>query len=164
MMLRTSVAIVCIKLASGPSQMRGSIIILWNKCRLSCTDITIGEFHVSANVQLKDSDANFRLTVVYGPSRRTDKLRFLDELKALKPASGVCWLIMGDFNLIYRAIDKNIRNLSPCLMCHFREALDECELSKLRASLARLMPALASSILRKSRYCSVKPFCKPGLK
>ena len=34
----------------------------------------------------------------------------------------------------------------------------------LRASLAQLMPASASSILRKSRYCSVKPFCKPGLK
>ena len=34
----------------------------------------------------------------------------------------------------------------------------------LRASLARLMPASASSILRKSRHCSMKPFCKPGLK
>ena len=34
----------------------------------------------------------------------------------------------------------------------------------IRASLARLMPASASSILHKSRHCSVKPFCKPGLK
>jgi len=51
------------KPASGPSQTRGGIIILWNECRVSCTDITIGEFHVSANVQLKDSDASFLLTV-----------------------------------------------------------------------------------------------------
>ena len=33
-----------------------------------------------------------------------------------------------------------------------------------RASLARLIPASASFILRKSRHCSVKQFCKPGLK
>ena len=31
-------------------------------------------------------------------------------------------------------------------------------------SLARLMSVSVSSILRKSMYCSVKPFCKPGLK
>ena len=41
------------------------------------------------------------------------------------------WLITGDFNLIYRAADKNNRNLSPRLMRHFREALDECDLSEI---------------------------------
>jgi len=40
---------------------------------------------------------------------------------------------------------------SPALLVH----------DIIRASLARLMLASASSILRKSRYCSVKPFCKP---
>ena len=34
----------------------------------------------------------------------------------------------------------------------------------LRAYLAWFMSASASSILRKSRHCSVNPFCKPGLK
>ena len=41
------------------------------------------------------------------------------------------WLITGDFNLIYRAADKNNMNLSPRLMRHFREALDECDLSEI---------------------------------
>jgi len=106
--------------------------ILWNECRVSCTDITIGEFHVSAKVQLKNSDASFLLTVVYGPSHcSADKLHFLDELKALKPAPSMRWLIMGDFNLIYRAAGKNNMNLSPRLMRHFREALDECDMSEI---------------------------------
>ena len=101
------------KPAAGPSQTRGGILILWNGCRISCSDIVIGEFHISASVHLKDSGIAFRLTVVYGPSRRGDKLRFLEELKGLKPASGVRWLITGDFNLIYRASDKNNRNPLP---------------------------------------------------
>jgi len=84
------------------------------------------------NVQLKDLDTSFLLTVVYGPSlRRADKLRFLDELKALKPASSTRWLITGDFNLIYRAADKNNGNLSPRLMRHFHQALDECDLAEI---------------------------------
>jgi hypothetical protein len=104
------------KPAVGPSQTTGGILILWNECRISCSDIVIGEFHISASVHLKDSGVAFRLTVVYGPSRCGDKLRFLEELKELKPAPGMRWLITGDFNLIYRASDKNNRKLSPRLM------------------------------------------------
>ena len=37
-------------------------------------------------------------------------------------------------------------------------------LERIKVSLARFMSASASSILRKSRHCSVKLFCKPGLK
>lgn len=53
------------KPAVGPSQTTGGILILWNECRISCSDIVIGEFHISASVHLKDSGVAFRLTVVY---------------------------------------------------------------------------------------------------
>jgi hypothetical protein len=69
--------------------------------------------------------------VVYGPSHRADKLCFLNEIKDLKLAQGVRWLIMGDFNLIYKATHKSNRNLSPRLMRHFHEALDDCDLSEI---------------------------------
>jgi hypothetical protein len=76
------------KPASGPSQTRGGILILWNECRISCSGIVVGEFHITASVHLKDTNVSFRLTVVYGPSHRADKLRFLNEIKDLKPAQG----------------------------------------------------------------------------
>lgn len=41
------------------------------------------------------------------------------------------WLVIGDFNLIYQACDKNNLNLNRCLMGKFRRTLDDCELIKL---------------------------------
>jgi hypothetical protein len=37
-------------------------------------------------------------------------------------------MIIGDFNLIYQATDKNNLNLNRRLMGKFRRTLDECEL------------------------------------
>jgi exonuclease III len=119
------------KPASGPSHTRGGIIVLWNDMRVASTNVSIGEYHLTMQVQLLEFDTNFLLTVVYGPSRRADKPAFLREIKSLKPQAGTRWLITGDFNLIYRAADKNNSRLSHRLMRQFREALDESDLSEI---------------------------------
>jgi hypothetical protein len=41
------------------------------------------------------------------------------------------WLIAGDFNLIYKAEDKNNQRLNRRLMGKFRQLLQDLELSKL---------------------------------
>lgn len=38
---------------------------------------------------------------------------------------------MGDFNLIYKMINKNNSNLNRRLMSLFRDALSECELKEI---------------------------------
>jgi hypothetical protein len=41
------------------------------------------------------------------------------------------WLVAGDFNLIYKAEDKNNQHLNRRLMGKFRQLLQDLELSKL---------------------------------
>jgi hypothetical protein len=55
----------------------------------------------------------------------------LEELKAIKPENNTRWLLLGDFNLIYKAADKNNRRLHHRLMQQFREVLSECELHEI---------------------------------
>lgn len=63
--------------------------------------------------------------------RNRRKEEFLHEMISIKPPPGTPWLILGDFNLIYKASDKNILNLNHRLMGKFRTALDECELMEI---------------------------------
>ena len=77
------------------------------------------------------TDACFMLTTCYGPSDDRRKEEFLQEMLSLKPAAGIPWLIMGDFNQIYKASDKNNLNLNRRLMGKFRAALDDCELMEI---------------------------------
>jgi nitric oxide synthase oxygenase domain/subunit len=43
----------------------------------------------------------------------------------------VQWLVLSDFNLIYKASDKNNRRLNHCLMRQFWESLNECDLTEI---------------------------------
>jgi hypothetical protein len=72
----------------------------------------------------------FTITVVYDPSTRADKVTFLQHSRGLKLDHDSKWLILRDFNLIYKAQDKNNKNLNLRLMRSFRRAIDFCELKE----------------------------------
>lgn len=74
--------------ATGVLGTRGGILILWNDDFVTFSNIVVGEFCISADVVVKECSTNFKLTVVYGPTKRVAKPRFLDELHAAKPADG----------------------------------------------------------------------------
>jgi len=109
---------------------RGGIIILWNENSTLVSDLQIGRFSLSAAVTVRTSGTTFLLTVVYGPSRRHQKTAFLQHLRAIKLPPDVRWLLLGDFNLIYRASNKNNSNLDLWLMRRFRATLNFCELKE----------------------------------
>lgn len=77
------------------------------------------------------SDACFNQTTCYGLADDRRKEEFLQEMISSKPPAGTPWLIMGDFNLIYKASDKNNLNLNRRLMGKFRAVLDDCELMEI---------------------------------
>ena len=81
-------------------------MLLWNDNHIDLTDLMIGEFHITATVNLRESPNSFKLTTVYGPSSRARKHEFLQEIISIKPTDGSQSLILGDFNLIYKASDK----------------------------------------------------------
>jgi endonuclease/exonuclease/phosphatase family metal-dependent hydrolase len=70
--------------------------------------------------------------VVYGPQSDADKLLFLQELRDLAAPDRERWLVVGDFNLIYQAADKNNTNLNRRLMGSFKATIDALHLKEIR--------------------------------
>jgi endonuclease/exonuclease/phosphatase family metal-dependent hydrolase len=67
---------------------------------------------------------------VYGPQGDLDKIMFIRELKQIKQISKPQWLLMGDFNLIYRDQDKNNNRVNRGLMNQLRRALNYMEIKE----------------------------------
>lgn len=107
---------------------RGGILLAWDENSITASDLDCGQFTVSASIKVLQTDAAFKLTTCYGPADDRRKEDFLQEMLSLKPPVGSPWLILGDFNLIYKASDKNNLNLNRRLMGKFKRALDDCEL------------------------------------
>lgn len=103
----------------------------WNRDLVSVTNAVNRTFTISAVVQTSSPSIPFLITTCYGPSDDSRKEEFLAELRAIKPATTTPWIIMGDFNLIYQASDKNNLNLNRRLMGKFRRTLDDCELMEI---------------------------------
>jgi exonuclease III len=96
---------------------RGGILLLWDEDHVSITNIHIGTHLLSAEVTTLSCGTSFKLTTVYGPTADSEKAAFLEEALAAKPTDdNEKWLILGDFNLIYQAEDKNNGNLNLRLM------------------------------------------------
>jgi hypothetical protein len=68
---------------------------------------------------------------VYGPQLEADKLIFLNELNALQHYVQREWLVVGDFNMIYKDKNKNNSRLNSRLMGKFKSFLDNLELREL---------------------------------
>jgi hypothetical protein len=71
------------------------------------------------------------LMSVYGPTEAGNKDAFLQEIRDIQASVGGPWLINGDFNMIYRAEDKNNSRLNRRQMGHFRHLLSDLELKEL---------------------------------
>ena len=110
---------------------RGGILMLWDDNLLHVPDITTSTFCLSAMVRIRTSDSSFKITSVYGPTDRTSKDALFAELLSQKPPPGVAWLATGDFNQIYRARDKNKRNVNRSRINRFRAALQSCKLKEI---------------------------------
>lgn len=110
---------------------RGGTAILWNEDFVGVTDVITNRYTMSAKITLKESGKQFKLTNVYGPTKLARKPAFLRELKNAKPNDNASWLVLGDFNLIYRARDKNNNHLNRAMMARFRDALNTAELKEI---------------------------------
>lgn len=69
--------------------------------------------------------------MVYGPVAEGFKPSFLDELRDIRAACAKPLLICGDFNLIYRAVDKSNDRLNLRSMWRFCRAIDAMQVEEL---------------------------------
>uniref|UniRef100_J3LTF6 Uncharacterized protein n=1 Tax=Oryza brachyantha TaxID=4533 RepID=J3LTF6_ORYBR len=97
----------------------------------SISDPQLAEFSLSARVRHHAETVPWWLTIVYGPQEEPDKLRFLDELRSLRPSLAGPWAVAGDFNLILEARDKSNSNINRRMMGRFRRLIDELDLLEL---------------------------------
>jgi exonuclease III len=67
-------------------------------------------------------------TSVYGPQADGDKALFMDELEAIRDACSGPWAVLGDFNLILDAADKNNARINRRNMGMFRRVVDRLKL------------------------------------
>ena len=109
---------------------RGGILVAWRDRNLSTGVSVIKEFSVSVQFQLLSGQL-WWFTGVYGPHQDNLKLAFLQELGVVKNECEGPWIIAGDFNMIYRAEDKNNSNVNRSLLGNFRNWINFLELKEI---------------------------------
>jgi exonuclease III len=107
------------------AQTRGGILLAVNEDFFDLANIQLSTNTITATIAMRADGTQWQITVVYGPQRDDDKIQFLQELRNIPPPDHDRWLILGDFNLIYQAEDKNNSNLNRRLMSSFKAAIDD---------------------------------------
>jgi hypothetical protein len=109
---------------------RGGILLAWDSTVLSVTNIVLDSFSLTGHVKMLDQK-NWWITVVYGPQEDADKIQFLQEVTERRSLCPGPWILLGDFNLILRASEKNNENLNRPMMNRFRHFVSNLELKEL---------------------------------
>lgn len=110
---------------------RGGVILACDDNFFSISDVHLGRFSVSATITMREEAQQWSIIVVYGLQLETEKIAFLAELEGLQSLMKPAWLIIGDFNLIYKASDKNNDRLNRRMMQRFRGLIDKIQIKEL---------------------------------
>lgn len=102
---------------------RGGVLVAWQSSACQALTTRVDSFSVSVLFQNMDGQ-QWWFTGVYGPQQDAQKVLFLQELRTVRAVCPGPWVITGDFNLIYRAADKNNSNIDRAMMGRFRRTLN----------------------------------------
>ena len=114
------------------AQTRGGILLAVNQDFFDLSVVVLTAHAITATITMRADGIKWQITVVYGPQGDDAKLQFLRELRSIPPPDHSRWLILGDFNLIYQAEDKNNSNLNRRLMGSFKAAIDHLRLKEIK--------------------------------
>ena len=107
-----------------PAEQTRGIFLTVNEDFFDLSEVVLTTNAITAQISMRADGTRWQITVAYGPQGEAAKLQFLQELKDILPPENDRWLILGDFNLIYQAEDKNNSNLNRRLMGAFRATID----------------------------------------
>ncbi|XP_066334366.1 uncharacterized protein [Miscanthus floridulus] len=98
----------------------GGVLLGWRTDAWSASHVSLQSHSVTAKITSRcDPRLAWWITVVYGSLDANDQQAFLNELVGLRSSLLGPWLICGDFNMIYRAADKNNDRLDCRCMRRF---------------------------------------------
>jgi exonuclease III len=107
----------------------GGIVVAWSTADVTVLNTRVDTFSVSVLLEPRGGEA-WWLTAVYGPTDLELKGPFLDELRGLRATTAGAWAIVGDFNLIADARDKNNSRINQRLLSLFRDFINDLELKE----------------------------------
>ena len=103
---------------------RGGILIAASERFLKLLLMQITEHTVSGRITMLEENISWCITGVYGPQTDPEKIVFMQEISDLKHHMDEQWLLLGDFNLIYRVEDKNNQRVNINMLNIFRDTID----------------------------------------
>jgi endonuclease/exonuclease/phosphatase family metal-dependent hydrolase len=92
---------------------------MWKPSRWSVVRTSIKRYSLLLKIRQTIGGTDWLLLTVYRPVVDAEKPDFLAELHEIREEHQDPWLLMGDFNMIYRATDKNNDRLNQRLMGQF---------------------------------------------
>jgi exonuclease III len=101
-------------------ETRGGILLAWDKSSVDIGSVSFDSYAITGEVIPRDNN-RWWLTTVYGPQTHEDKLSFLHELAERRSLCPGPWLLLGDFNMIMHAEEKNNDRLDRFMMARFRQ-------------------------------------------
>jgi exonuclease III len=109
---------------------RGGILLAWDRTQIEISNISLDSYAITGEVRTRD-DNRWWITMVYGPQTVEEKNAFLTELSERSTLCPGPWMVIGDFNMILYASEKNNDNLDRTMMARFRSFVQELELKDL---------------------------------
>jgi exonuclease III len=86
---------------------------------------------VTAKLTMLAENKEWSISGVYGPQNEADKILFMQEILDLRQHVLPAWLLLGDFNLILSAQEKNNNRLNLSLINRFKATIDNLELARI---------------------------------
>lgn len=111
-------------------ETRGGILLAWDSTILDIDQFQSDTDFITGMVHTK-TGASWWLSAVYAPQGDGLKTAFLEELSVRRELCPGPWMILGDFNMILRASEKNNTNINRSMMNKFRSFVDNNELKEL---------------------------------
>ena len=109
----------------------GGILLAASERFFKLTPTQVTAHSVSAKITMLEENVSWCITGVYGPQTDPVKIAFMQEISDLKQHMMDQWLMLGDFNLIYRVEDKNNNRTNIPMLNRFQNTIDNLQLAPL---------------------------------
>jgi hypothetical protein len=113
------------------ARTRGGILVAWHTGKWCCSNVHLSDHAVTIKMRHCSGEDTWWFTTIYGLQDDQEKVAFLEVLRQLHAGHPGPWILCGDFNLIYKAMDKSNGRLNHCLMARVRRFLQDLELLEL---------------------------------
>jgi len=109
----------------------GGILVAWKSTAFWGNLIFSNRFALSVEFTSKLNNETWLLTTVYSPCTPHGKREFLDWFREIEMPQDVDWLVVGDFNLLRKPMDRNREGADLNNFFLFNEAINKLDLIEL---------------------------------